>query len=160
MAQYSLLKPEDERLRRPSEPWNFQEDSPEILDELIRSMREIIVREKAVGIAASQIGVQKQVFMVQLVDSNRSPTLPRIPLTVFINPTIEKVSRRTGYFVEGCLSVDDLQVRLRRPKWIRVSWQDRNGRSFSNKLSGVFARIFLHEYDHLHGILITDYLDL
>lgn len=159
MSEFNLLESGDERLRKPCEPWNFEKDSPEALAELIRSLRRNIIQENAVGIAAPQIGVMKQVFMVQLTDPSRLPSLPRIPLTIFINPVIQKFSRRTGYFIEGCLSVDEIQVRLRRPKWVRVSWQDQHGRRYSNKLSGVFARIFQHEFDHLQGILITDYLD-
>lgn len=159
MSEFGLLAPEDKRLRQPAEPWDFENDSKEALERLIGALRENIVREKAVGIAAPQIGVSKQVFMIQLTDPRRLPSLPRIPLTVFINPVILKFSRRTGYFIEGCLSVEEIQVRLRRPKWIWVSWQDQYGRRYTNKLSGIFARIFQHEYDHLQGILITDYLD-
>jgi peptide deformylase len=155
-----ILDEGDARLRKESDPWDFSASSDESLTSLLSQMKRLMQVGEGVGLSAPQVGINKQVFIVRVQDSRRYPSLPSVPFRVFINPKILRVSRRTGYFVEGCLSVVGIRVGLRRSKWVWVSWQDSSGRRYSSKLSGVLARIFLHEFDHLRGVLISDYLDL
>jgi len=154
-----ILSEGDERLRQESVPWDFSKDSSASLKSLIVQMKQLMQVGEGVGLSAPQVGINKQIFIIGVQDNKRYPGLPNIPLKVFVNPKILRTSRRTGYFVEGCLSVAGMRVGLRRPKWVWVSWQDSSGRHFTNKLSGIQARIFLHEFDHLRGILISDYLE-
>ena len=126
---------------------------------LIEDMKVTLREAGGVGLAAPQVGVNERILIIEVDNNPRYSKMSNYQLQVFVNPIIEKVSRKQGYFVEGCLSVPNEWIELRRPKWVRVSWKDENGRSFKKKLTGVAARIFFHEYDHLEGILISDFMD-
>ena len=154
-----ILQWDQEILRQPTEDWDFSKDSHEELLKLIKDMKETMRSHEGAGLAAPQVGVSKSLFMIEIVKNSRYPESKTLPFSVFINPKIIKVSRRTSYFVEGCLSVKGIQVGMTRPKSLVASWQDEKGRKYKKKLKGMLARVFLHEYDHLQGFLISDYVD-
>jgi len=146
-----------ESLRKESSQWDFTQEDKKSLQELVRDMRATMHAEGGVGLAAPQIGVNKRIFIVEVKGADRYPGLPPVPFQVFVNPEVLKVSRKIGYFVEGCLSVPGQRIKLGRPKELWVRWQDETGRTYRKKLKGTLARIFQHELDHLDGILFTDY---
>jgi len=75
-----------------------------------------------------------------------------------INPKIIEKSEEKNNIEEGCLSIPDIRIEIERPKEIIISYQDINLKEHKVRASDVLARVMLHEYDHLQGILFTDYL--
>jgi len=114
------------------------------------------VRDSAnagVGIAAPQVGINKNIIWVQRFDK------PGEPFEAYINPKIKwgsKLLRKGG---EGCLSIPDLRGDVLRHYTIAVSYFDRYGQRHEEMVEGFTAVIFQHEIDHLMGILFTDRLE-
>ncbi len=153
-----ILPDTDPRLREVSEPLEDKTIIGPEFKSLVAKMRKMMLAEGGIGLAAPQVGLNLRFFIVEVRNSRRYPGLPNIPLQVFINPRIIRVAKRKGYFVEGCLSVKDCRISLNRPKTLIVEYTDLSGRVRNRHLKGLEARIFQHEYDHLDGILISDYL--
>jgi peptide deformylase len=78
--------------------------------------------------------------------------IPRI----FINPSIIETSRETMKHEEGCLSIPGIFTNVVRPRTVKVQAWNEKGRPFTLDASGLMARVILHEYDHLEGILFID----
>jgi peptide deformylase len=110
-------------------------------------MLEIMGLRKGVGLAGPQIGLNKRIFVVH-VDGD----VPR----VFINPSIVETSQELVKMEEGCLSLPGVWVDVVRPAAVRVQAWNEKGRPFTIETGGILARVMLHEYDHLEGILFID----
>lgn len=105
-----------------------------------------------VGIAAPQVGINRNVIWVQRFDK------PGEPFEVYINPKIIWKSELMRKGAEGCLSIPDERGEVFRHYMIEIEYQDRKGKKHSEKVEGFTAVIFQHEIDHLDGILFTDRL--
>jgi peptide deformylase len=116
---------------------------------LINAMIETMRSHKGIGLAAPQIGLNEQIFVVDLGDG---------PFVV-INPQITK---RTGSDImeEGCLSIPDVLIKVKRADAITVVYTNENNRRVERKCSGLMAKVIQHETDHLNGKLIIDYASL
>jgi peptide deformylase len=137
------------------------------LDSLIEDMFETMYKAKGVGLAAPQIGKNIRLFIV-----DGSPFAEKEegeeddPLAegiedfkkVFINPIIEEEEGSEWSFQEGCLSIPKIRENVLRKPDILVSYYDENWVLKEERYSGYAARIIQHEYDHIEGILFTDYL--
>jgi len=104
---------------------------------------------KGIGLAGPQIGRMERIFAVHIEGD-----VPRI----FINPSIIETSKEMAKYEEGCLSIPGLYADVMRPQTIKVQAWNENGKPFNLEVSGLLARVILHEYDHLEGILFTDRL--
>ena len=102
---------------------------------------------KGIGLAGPQVGLMERIFAIH-VDGDE----PRI----FINPSITETSQETHKYEEGCLSVPGIYADVVRPKSVKVQAWNEKGRPFNLEASGIVARVILHEYDHLEGILFID----
>lgn len=116
------------------------------LHRLINDMKATMYHESGVGLAAPQIGINKRVVVI---DDRESGYIE------LVNPEIIE-AKGMDEAVEYCLSVPNRGGRVRRATQIKVKAQDRFGTPFSISVSGLRARIFQHEIDHLHGRLFTD----
>ena len=116
---------------------------------LVISMLDILERDKGVGLAGPQIGIMKRIFVVSIQGD-----VPRI----FINPSILETSLATAKFEEGCLSVPGVYSNVTRPESIKIQAWNEKGRPFTLEANGLMARVILHEYDHLEGVLFFDHL--
>ena len=132
----------DPVLRKISEP--VTEFNGELIA-LLDDMKETLVKENGVGLAAVQIGVLKRIFVISLDEGYFE----------FINPRITKTAG-TQCGSEGCLSVKGKYGEVERPNKVVVKAFDRNGKPFSVTAYGLFARAVCHENDHLDGILYID----
>ena len=112
---------------------------------LVDEMFETMYEAPGIGLAAPQVGVQKQLFVYDN-DGNRG---------VIINPTITE-SDGEWVFDEGCLSIPGLYVEMVRPKTVLVNGWDLDGNELSFEADELFARLIQHELDHLHGVLMFD----
>lgn len=153
-----IIKAGASELHEISLPWDFSKRTKEELHELVLNMKVTMRSECGIGLSAPQIGINQRIFVMEVRSNPRYNNLENIPFQIFVNPEILKYERRTCDFVEGCLSVDDFRILINRPRGLWARWQDENGRFYKQKLSGIRARIFQHEFDHLDGILISDYL--
>ena len=136
------------------------------LKQLISDMFETMYKAKGVGLAAPQIGKNIRLFIVDgspFAEDEEDEDDPRAEgienfKKVFINPIIEEENGKDWPFQEGCLSIPKIRENVSRKPDITVSFYDENWELKEESYSGYAARIFQHEYDHIEGILFTDYL--
>ncbi len=125
-------------------------------DELIftiRNMFETMHNASGIGLAANQVNIDKQFF---IIDVSVIEGLEHIKPVTMINPEIVEVSDRTIYFEEGCLSLPNLRAEVERPEFVKVRFMDLNEEIQEVEADDLFARVILHEYDHLIGKMIPD----
>ncbi len=115
---------------------------------LIRAMTETMYEEEGVGLAAPQVGINKQIIVV---DDGKG-------LIAMVNPKIIQAEGKAA-MEEGCLSVPNGCVKVERAETIRVRFLDDQGESKELECSGLLARAVQHEMDHLQGKMIVDYAD-
>ena len=136
----------DEILRKASKP--VKEVTPRIKD-LIADMFETMYESNGVGLAAPQVGILKQIVVLDVDDGNQY---------VLINPQImETDGSQTGY--EGCLSVPGKSGIVTRPSWVKVRAYDEEMQPFELEGEELLARAICHECDHLHGGLYVDLVE-
>jgi peptide deformylase len=152
MAIRRILHYPDKRLRIPGEP--VTDFGPE-LQTLIDDMAETMYAAPGVGLAATQIGVSKRVFIVDIAVGEDQPS----DLRVFVNP---EILERHGEIVweEGCLSFPGVHEEITRAERVKVRALDRTGRPFDLEAEGLLAVVIQHENDHLNGKLMVDHLGL
>lgn len=105
---------------------------------------------KGVGIAAPQIGINRNAVWVQRFDKEGEP------FEFIINPRISWYSDIVRHGREGCLSIPDIFGKVYRSLVLRLEYYDLNGNFHDETVEGFTAVIFQHEYDHLIGTLFTD----
>ena len=122
----------------------------EDLSDLINDMMDSMYEAEGIGLAANQIGVNKNLFVVDIshIDENENPR-------VFINGKIEH-SHGESVYSEGCLSLPEIKFDVVRPEIITFSFQDKDRKKKVEEFDGFLARAIQHEVDHLNGILIID----
>lgn len=132
-------------LRRPASPVTPLELKQEI-PELIERMFDLMYQAEGVGLAGPQAGISKQIFVA---DIGEGPV-------VLLNPRIIESSKEEETMEEGCLSLPEIRVHVKRPKSIQVLGITPQGDEIVYKAEDLLARVFQHEMDHLNGILIID----
>ena len=123
---------------------------------LVRDMHRVLLDEKGIGIAAPQIGVSKQVFIVAPNQVVNPPYTSLDTGLVVINPTISALTDTVTHEWEGCLSIPGIRGYIPRRCHILVEYTTLNGERVSETYTDFTARIFLHEYDHLMGLVFLD----
>ncbi len=118
-----------------------------LIEEMFKVMRES--NPRGVGLAAIQVGVPLSLFVYELDENDKG---------VVINP---EILLRSGSDVdeEGCLSLPGVYGAVERAGEIVVRALDMKGRKVEYHLTGLKARVFQHEIDHLRGVVFTDYID-
>ena len=116
--------------------------------EMSRILKENMIHYEGVGLSANQIGIGERVFIMMLNMETEET------ITCF-NPRIIKRYDDNVWFEEGCLSFPDEIINVQRPDRIVVKYEDEDKKDHKIKLSGMAARVFLHEFDHLEGIVFT-----
>ena len=109
---------------------------------LLEDMKETVLEENGVGIAAPQVGILKRAVITNCNDK----------LCELINPEIASSSEKQDS-VEGCLSLPGKFGVVKRPKKIKVFAKNRNGKKFTLEAENFLAAVLCHEIDHLNGIL-------
>lgn len=123
---------------------------------IIADMFETMRNANGIGLAANQIGVNRQIFVVDISPVEGYEKYKPLAL---INPKIISKSDETSSFEEGCLSIPDLRADIIRPKGIFIQYFDTNMKEHTIEADDLLARVMQHEFDHLQGILFIDYLD-
>lgn len=106
-----------------------------------------------VGIAAPQVGIQRQIIWVQRFDKEA------FPFECYLNINIVAYSDSTKLIREGCLSIPDYRAVVERPDFVVIEYDKIDGSHHKETIYGFTAVIFQHEVDHLNGILYLDHLN-
>jgi peptide deformylase len=120
-------------------------NSPTSPNEFASTLVETCKLNKGIGLSANQCGFKHRVFVMGAGDE----------YVAFFNPKVVSMSDEMVLMDEGCLSYPLLTLKINRPKEIMVEYQDFNGQIRNTKLVGISARCFLHELDHMNGIVYT-----
>uniref|UniRef100_UPI00358F1DAC peptide deformylase, mitochondrial n=1 Tax=Myxine glutinosa TaxID=7769 RepID=UPI00358F1DAC len=138
------------------------------LEFLVRTMVRTMRRHDLVGLAAPQVGEQKQVLVMELTPDGVDEFAPQLreewgvsafPLKVFVNPTLQVLDPEVSVLPEGCASVRGFSACVPRHRSVLISGVDVNGRPVSWVAHNWAARVVQHEMDHLSGILYIDRMD-
>ena len=144
MAKLNIVKEGDPVLRGKCRP--VEEITPRIIT-LLDDMIETLHDANGAGLAAPQVGVRRRIALVECEEGK---------LYELINP---EIIEKNGYQkeIEGCLSLPGKWGYTERPMEVTVRATDRTGKEYTVKGTGLTARAFCHEIDHLDGILYTDH---
>lgn len=146
-------------LRQKSQDITIEEISSSEVQQLINRMEVTLIEEEGVGLAAPQVGIQRNIFLFMRLDKKDAP------VEAVINPiVVSKSPELINFEGDGCLSIPDERGTTSRHAWIDVKYYDSKGSLIEERLhagkrgedfTGV---IFQHEFDHLNGILFIDRL--
>ena len=144
MALRNVVMHDDELLRKKSKPVSKFDEKLEVL---LDDMRQTMIQNNGMGLAAPQVGCLKRVVIIECNNM----------FLELINPVI---IHQSGEDVdeEGCLSVKGIHGKVKRPMYVTVQAQDRYGYNFTLTGEKLLARALCHEIDHLDGVLFIDKL--
>ena len=144
MALRNVVMHDDELLRKKSKPVSKFDEKLEVL---LDDMRQTMIQNNGMGLAAPQVGCLKRVVVIECNNM----------FLELINPVI---IHQSGEDVdeEGCLSVKGIHGKVKRPMYVTVQAQDRYGYNFTLTGEKLLARALCHEIDHLDGVLFIDKL--
>ena len=125
------------------------------LKKIVLDMSQTMLDANGIGLAAPQIHLSHRIFIYRNPDIEEED---KINISVFINPSIEKISEETDDDWEGCLSIPGMSGLVRRYKHIKYSAIDLSGKKVIGEAEGLHARVIQHELDHLNGVLYTSRL--
>ena len=133
-------------------------DYPE-LEMLLENMKETMCEAHGIGLAAPQINKGIRLFLIDTSPFFEDEESEVEALkTVFINPIITSETGDEWEFNEGCLSIPDIREDVSRKSLITIEYLDDKFEKHIQKYDGIIARVIMHEYDHLNGVLFTDKL--
>ena len=138
---YTLLEPKHPLLHSPL-PEITAETEPEDRVELTNNMVETMKHYGGIGLSANQVGLALRMF----VFGDNKHYIP------CFNPRIIAYSDKKVPMEEGCLTYPGLFVKIIRPEWVTVTFEDENRELHEETFRDLLARVFQHEYDHMEGI--------
>ena len=149
MAIRKILKFPDQDLRIKAKPVEtFDEELKNLTDDMFETMHSV----NGIGLAATQIGVAKQVAVIDISPEKNEPL-------IIVNPEIQILDpSKTEDYDEGCLSVPGFFETISRPSDIKLTYQDLNGKKQEIKPEGLLTKVVQHELDHLNGRLFVDHI--
>jgi peptide deformylase len=148
MTKLEVLTYPNKFLQQPTKP---VENIDEVIQRLVADMAETMYEAPGVGLAAIQVGSDKQVLVY-----DEKPAENDHRYGVIINPKVVETEGQIISENEGCLSVPDFRSDVKRAARIIVEGVDRNGKSLRVEAEGFLAIVLQHEIDHLNGTLFID----
>jgi len=149
VAIRKILKFPDQDLRIKAKPVEtFDEELKNLTDDMFETMHAV----NGIGLAATQIGVAKQVAVIDISPEKNEPLVIVNPAIQILDPT------KTEDYDEGCLSVPGFFEKISRPSDIKLTYQDLNGKKQEIKPEGLLTKVVQHELDHLNGRLFVDHI--
>jgi peptide deformylase len=119
--------------------------------QLAQQMLQTMYSADGIGLAAPQVGVNKQIIVIDCEPDN-----PNNKPLVLINPTIKRFGSKLCDAQEGCLSIPNVYLDVTRPEEVEVAFKDEYGRPQTIKAKGLLSRAIQHEMDHLTGVMFVD----
>jgi peptide deformylase len=138
----------DRVLRKPAKRIAKVDDK---IKSLVKEMLQTMYTADGIGLAAPQVGVDKQLIVIDCEPSN-----PESQPLILINPQIVGSSSQLCNAEEGCLSIPGVYLEVTRPEEIEVAFRNEQGKPTRIKASGLLARAIQHEMDHLNGVMFVD----
>lgn len=153
MALLKILTFPDPFLKTVARPVTEFDDQ---LKKLVQDMAETMYDEPGVGLAATQVGEDKQLFVMDVFYNKEDPESVKQPVAV-INPEVVE-SDGESFAEEGCLSVPGFRAEVKRAASVRLRFQDLDQETHELNAEGLLAICIQHEFDHLKGKLFIDRL--
>lgn len=144
MALAQIRQYPDAALKMQARPVSDFDDE---LQSLVERMKLLMVDANGIGLAATQVGVLRRVFVFQLDEDE---------VAAVVNPEIVERSEETDIADEGCLSIQGISVPVERSLEVTIAGKDENGADIRYELDDYAARCVQHETDHLDGVLMID----
>ena len=154
--KYTLLPPNDPRVLSSIAEFDIEifKDNEEIeLKEFVDSMFETMKNYGGIGLSANQVGKPYRMFVM-----GDHPNIEKGKKWVCINPKITNVTKDLIRYKEGCLTFPFLFLDIERPQDISVEYLDENLEKKEEHMTGIVARCFQHEFDHMQGIVFTEHV--
>ncbi len=149
MALLKVLRVPDPRLKLKAHPVEkVDAEVQRIMDDMLETM----YHDKGCGLAATQVGIQKRIIVIDFEDE-RTPE----PL-LMANPEIVWYSEQREAFTEGCLSVPNQWPSIVRASSVNFQYLDRQNKQQELTVNGILGACIQHEIDHLNGVLFIDHL--
>ena len=153
---YTLLPPNDPRVLSSIAEFNieiFKDDEKIELKEFVDNMFETMKKYGGIGLSANQVGKPYRMFVM-----GDHPNIKEGKKWVCINPKITNVTKDLIRYKEGCLTFPFLFLDIERPQDISVEYLDENLEKKEEHMTGIVARCFQHEFDHMQGIVFTEHV--
>lgn len=142
-------------MKKKAEPYTNIDDSVRLLSE---NMFETMYKADGVGLAANQVGIDKQIVVIDTSAGQEDKPKNENTKITMINPVIEEYSEEFIDYQEGCLSVPSLHEKVIRPITIKLKYFDLDMHEHNIETDGLLARVAQHEIDHLNGVLFYERL--
>jgi peptide deformylase len=150
MALLPIIVAPDPRLKVQAKPVeNVDDGVRQLMDDMLETMH----AANGIGLAAPQVGDERRVIVVDVVDEEAEPDPVQMA-----NPELVWVSDETDIQEEGCLSLPEHYADVKRSTAIRVRYLDYQGEISEREADGVLATCIQHEIDHLEGVLFVDHI--
>jgi len=143
-----IIKFPDSILREQIPEFNF-ENPPIDPIQLEKDMINLMLANDGIGLAANQVGIKARVFVMGYTGNPEAAQ-------AFFNPMVVATVDELEELEEGCLSFPGIYVNIKRPKKILARWQNSQGEWQESEFDGYNCKCFLHELDHLEGIVFQD----
>ena len=153
---YKLLPPSDERVLSSIAEFDierFKEEEKIELKEFVNNMFETMKQYGGIGLSANQVGKPYRMFIM-----GDHLNIEKGKKWVCINPKITNVTKDLIRYKEGCLTFPFLFLDIERPQDISVEYLDENLEKKEEHMTGIVARCFQHEFDHMQGIVFTEHV--
>ncbi|NUQ38405.1 MAG: peptide deformylase [Caldilineales bacterium] len=155
MAKLDIVLLGDARLRRKSKPIRkFNADLQQLAADMVETMR----ASHGVGLAAPQIGRNERLIVVEMPEEGFEEDPQAGQLHIVVNPEIVRARGEVAAGDEGCLSIPGYIGEVERPSQVTIKGLDVAGKPIRVRAYDYLARIFLHEIDHLEGVLFIDHI--
>ena len=153
---YTLLPPNDPRVLSSVAEFNieiFKDEEKIELKEFVDNMFETMKKYGGIGLSANQVGKPYRMFIM-----GDHPSISKGKKWVCINPKITNVTKDLIRYKEGCLTFPFLFLDIERPQDITVEYLDENLEKKEEHMTGIVARCYQHEFDHMQGIVFTEHV--
>lgn len=144
----NIIKFPNPILREKIPEFNFENPTTDPI-QLEQDMLETMYRYDGIGLAANQVGVNARVFVMGHRDAPGNGM-------AFFNPEVVSNTDTLEDLEEGCLSFPGIYVNIKRPTAIKARWQNSKGEVMEGEFRGYECKCFLHELDHLEGVVFQD----
>jgi len=146
LNELKLIEENSPVLLSEQEEFNFENPQCDPI-ELSQKLHQCMVKYDGLGLSACQVGIPIKVFVVRTEEDK--------PFALF-NPKIISESEKLISMKEGCLSFPLLYMNVKRPDYVRIRYQNEKGETTTERFIGMTARIVLHEFDHMNGIVFLE----
>lgn len=157
MSILTIIKAPDPILKTKAKAVDSVDDE---VRKIMSDMLETLYHDEGAGLAAPQVGILKRILVIDLKNDDETSRPKGFYPLFMANPEIFEKSQEEVTAREGCMSIPEQRIEIRRPAAIKVKFLDYNNKKQELSAGGWLARAIQHEMDHLDGKLLIDYLSI